>query len=108
MKKLTGKQSWFRNKKKDPLEEKEKKKENREREKKDEEHTFQKDGNSEKEKKDPKAVVFVPYTPNSALAKELRLVEESMENLTGTRLKIVEKAGIQLKRILVKSNPWAV
>ena len=30
-----------------------------------------------------------------------------MENLTGTILKIVEKAGIQLKRILVKSNPWA-
>ena len=30
-----------------------------------------------------------------------------MEALTGTRLKIVENAGIQLKRILVKSNPWA-
>ena len=72
-----------------------------------EEQTFQKDGNSGKKKNDPKAVVFVPYTPNSALAKELRIVEESMEILTGTRLKIVEKAGIQLKRILVKSNPWA-
>ena len=30
-----------------------------------------------------------------------------MESLTGTRIKIVEKAGIQLKRILVKNNPWA-
>ena len=91
------------------MEEKEKRKENRERERenKDEEQIFQTDGNSDKKKNDPKAVVFVPYTPNSALAKELRLVEESMENLTGTRLKIVEKAGIQLKRILVKANPWA-
>ena len=68
---------------------------------------MQKDGNKDKERKDPKAVVFVPYTANSALAKELRLVEETMETLTGTRLKIVEKAGIQLKRILVKQNPWA-
>ena len=66
---------------------------------------MQKAGN--KENKDPKVLVFVPYTANSALAKELRNVEESMETLTGTRLKIVEKAGIQLKRILVKSNPWA-
>ena len=37
----------------------------------------------------------------------MRNVEEGMETLTGTRLKIVEKAGIQQKRILVKTNPWA-
>ena len=30
-----------------------------------------------------------------------------MEMLTGTRIKIVEKAGIQLKQLIVKSNPWA-
>ena len=68
------------------MEEKEKRKETRERERenKDEEQIFQTDGNSDKKKNDPKAVVFVPYTPNSALAKELRLVEESMEILTGT------------------------
>ena len=64
---------------------------------------MQKAGN--KENKDPKVLVFVPYTANSALAKELRNVEESMETLTGKRLKMVEKALIQLKRILVKSNP---
>ena len=49
----------------------------------------------------------MPYTPNSELAKELRQVEEVMETMSGMRLKIVEKAGIQLKRILVKTNPWA-
>ena len=56
---------------------------------------------------EPKAVIFVPYTPNSELAKELRKVEENMLALSGMRLKIVEKAGIQLKNILVKTNPWA-
>ena len=56
---------------------------------------------------EPKAVIFVPYTPNSELAKELRKVEEVMERLSGMKMKVVEKAGIQLKRILVKSNPWA-
>ena len=85
-------------------EEKEKRKETMER--------IEEDGKEKKKagsqgQKDPKAVIFVPFTPNSALAKELREVEESMENLTGMRMKIVEKAGIQLKRILVKSNPWA-
>ena len=55
----------------------------------------------------PKAVIFVPCTPNSELAKELRKVEDVMETMSGMRMKIVEKAGIQLKRILVKTNPWA-
>ena len=103
VKKLNGKQSWFKNKPRDPIEEKEKMKENRERENLEE--TFQKA--EKKEKNDPKAVIFVPYTPNSGLTKELRKIEETMETLTGTRLKIVEKAGIQLKRVLVQSNPWA-
>ena len=49
----------------------------------------------------------MPYTPNSELAKELRKVEEVMESISGTKMKVVEKAGIQQKRILVKSNPWA-
>ena len=30
-----------------------------------------------------------------------------METLSGMRMKVVEKAGIQLKRILVKTNLWA-
>jgi type III secretory pathway component EscV len=71
------------------------------------------DRDSQKENKnsnkniEPKAVLYVPYTPNSELAKELRKVEEVMEKMSGMRMKVVEKAGIQLKRILVKTNPWA-
>ena len=100
--KLNSKQSWFKNK---PL----KREEENEKERREREQTmtdkFQKAGNSVRE--DPKAGTLVPYTHNSALVKELRQVEDVMEKLTGTRLKIVEKAGIQLTRILVKSNPWS-
>ena len=56
---------------------------------------------------DPKSVIFIPFTPNSSLAKELREVEDYMEKLTGSRIKIVEKAGVQIKQVLVKGNPWA-
>ena len=106
MKKMNGKQSWYKTKQSDKIEEREKRKENRERTEKKQVEKVQKDENK-KRLSDPKAVIFVPYTPNSALAKELRLVEESMESLKGTRIKTVEKAGNQLKRVLVKSNPWS-
>ena len=60
-----------------------------------------------KKNQDPKAVIFVPFTPGSALAEELREVEEMMEKMSGTRFKIVERAGIQLQRIISRTNPWA-
>ena len=105
-KKLTGKTDWFKTKSRDIEEEEMKKRELKERimepEKK------EKAGQSTtKRGKDPQSVMFVPYTPNSELAKELRKVEDMMEALSGMRIKIVEKAGIQMKQILVKSNPWA-
>ena len=54
-----------------------------------------------------RAVIFVPYTPGSKLAKELRQNEELMEKLTGVRIKIQERTGIQLEKLLTKSNHWA-
>ena len=103
-KKMTGKTTWFLNKAKDKDEEDQKRKEWRERE---QDEKMGKDGGKQKTKHDPKAVIFVPYTPNSGLAKELREVGESLLNLSGMKIKIVEKAGVQLKNILVKTNPWA-
>jgi hypothetical protein len=105
LQKLNGKGSWFKNKPVDRDEEKQKKKENRER--LDKEKKKQSAGDTEKKWGDPKAVMFIPYTPNSELAKELRKVEDMMEAMSGMRIKIVEKTGVQLKRILVKTNPWA-
>jgi hypothetical protein len=89
----------------DQEEEKQKRKEKRERI--DPENKYQKAGKVEMKRLDPKAVMFVPYTPNSGLAKELRKVEDMMEIMSGMRMRIVEKTGVQLKRILVKTNPLA-
>ena len=58
-----------------------------------------------KEKK-VKAVMFVPYTPGSELAKRLRKAEEMIQDMTGYRLKIVERAGLKLQDALTKADPW--
>ena len=53
-----------------------------------------------------KAVLFAPFTHNSALAKELRMAEEKLGELTGYKLKVVERAGMKLEDLLRKSDPW--
>ena len=53
-----------------------------------------------------KAVMFVPFTKGSQLAKQMRENEQMMEQMSGYRLKIVERGGIKLESILVKRNPW--
>ena len=58
-----------------------------------------------KEKK-VKAVMFVPYTLGSELAKRLRQAEEMIQDMTGYRLKIVESAGLKLQDALTKADPW--
>ena len=52
-----------------------------------------------------KAVMFVQHTPFSELAKRLRKAEEKLEDLTGYRIKIVERAGSKLKDLIHSSNP---
>ena len=67
-----------------------------------------KEEKKEKEKeKDFTSVLFVNQTPNGVLAKKLQKVENDISKLTGDRVKIVERGGTTLKRMLVKSNPWA-
>ena len=63
--------------------------------------------NCKKQDKSPIGVLFVPKTPGAELAKRLRAAENELEKLTGERIKIVERAGMMVKRILHKSNPWA-
>ena len=60
-----------------------------------------------KEPKKVKAVMFVPYTKHCELAARLRESEETMCDMTGYKLKIVEKGGTKLVDILHKANPWA-
>ena len=58
------------------------------------------------EKKQVKTVIFVPHTTNSGLANELREKEARLEEITGEKIKIVEKGGRKLENILTSKNPW--
>ena len=53
-----------------------------------------------------KAVMFVPYTNGSELAKRLRENEENLNKITKNRIKIVERTGTKLQDLLTKSDPW--
>ena len=50
--------------------------------------------------------MFVPHTTGSGLAKALRRNEEYLQEITGNRVKIVEKSGTKIEDILTKTDPW--
>ena len=62
---------------------------------------------SAKGKSNIKSVLFVPFTQGSKLAKKMRDSELKLEEMTGYRLKIVERGGTKLEDILIKKNLWA-
>ena len=51
------------------------------------------------------SVLFVPHTTDSNLAKKFREKEETLKEITGNKIKIVERAGVKLQEILVR-DPW--
>ena len=53
-----------------------------------------------------KAVMFIPYTPGSELAKLLRENEEHLNKITNCKIKIVERACTKLQDLITKSDPW--
>ena len=53
-----------------------------------------------------KSVIFVPHTTNSELAQEMRKTEETLKNITGDKIKIVEKAGKKLEDLITGKDPW--
>ena len=58
------------------------------------------------EKYPVQAVMFVPHTPGSELAKLLRANEEKISQITKNKIKIVERVGKKLQDLITKSNPW--
>ena len=61
----------------------------------------------------PVAPIFIPRTQGGALLDRLRRVEERLtfsgpgRSSTTPKLKLVEQAGVMLRAILTKSNPWS-
>ena len=104
-KKLLAKTTWFRDKRKreEDAEEDEIQLPARKRRSNEMQKT-KKDGG--KMQVEVKAVMFVPFTQGSHLAKNLRDAEEKLGSITGFRLKLVERAGDKLEDLLTKSNPW--
>ena len=51
--------------------------------------------------------LFIPFTPGSQLAKQLKEAEERSSADRKIRFRFVERAGTSLKSILQKSDPWA-
>ena len=52
-------------------------------------------------------VMFVDQTMGGVLAKRLQEVEDRLAGVTGYRIRMVESAGTQLRRMLPNTNPWA-
>ena len=119
-KKLTERENWYKDKEKDQdLDEENQKRREKEggkmqKSRKDQARAqAHAAGGKDAEKRQPvqgasvvKAAMFVPYTPHSGLAKELRELEYELEKIVGYRLKIVERAGDKLQDLLTTSNPW--
>ena len=53
-----------------------------------------------------KSVIFVPRTPSSRLCKQLRAEEQRLAVITGYRVKVQDRGGTQLRRILCRKNPY--
>ena len=113
-KKLTARTSWYKNTNKngkreyvlDEEEEEDMRRRNaakrakKPREEPGQEETEKIDKNTNLETTDKnknKAVLFVPYTVGSILAKRLREAEENLLHSTGYKLKIVERSGSKLE-----------
>ena len=99
------KTSWYKKKRKKDEEDEKEEGESSGKRRKDEKE-IKEEKVERKEEKKVKAVLFSPYTKNSALAMKLREAEEKLATLTGYKLKIVERAGTKLEDLLTKSKAW--
>ena len=98
-KKLIEKVTWFKNTKR-------KEKEGKGRQ------DYQNEGRNryrhqlEKITDSPQAVIFVPYTHKSELAKRVREIIQNLKPFTRINLKVVERSGRKVIETMHRSNPW--
>ena len=58
------------------------------------------------EKKQVKSIIFIPHTRDSKLAMLLRDRKGKLEETSGDRVKIIEKAGRKIEEIFTNKDPW--
>ena len=98
-KKILSKTTWFKNKKE---EDNEREAGNRRPGSKSKKRLEKPEGQGE-----VATVLFVERTWHGELARRLRQAETDLYNLTGDKIKIVERTGTTLKDLLHNTNPWA-
>ena len=91
-KKLLGREEWFLDKKKEETMTNRRKK---------------RSYNPKTKSPNTESVLFVCQTRHGQLAKRLQQVEDNIAQVTGNRVKVVERSGTTIRQLLVKSNPWA-
>ena len=96
-KKLTEKTSWYKPRKDKKLEEKIHPPERK---------IKKKDYKKDHRNFEVRAVMFVPRTKGGVLATRLREAEEKLAEITGYKVKVVERGGMMILRCLHKANPW--
>ena len=96
-KKLVGKTSWYKQRKRNSDEETQRQVGGKDRKRGKMDHH---------EKLKTRAVLFVPQTPLGELARRIREDLQRMENLTKFRLKVVERAGTSLQNLLSQTSIW--
>ena len=106
MKKLTGKEDWYKSKKSESSQSEEI------MTLKTGSHMIRKKGmrrqtrqSVQKKEYEPAAVLFIRRTPGGTLVNQLRKEEEKLWPVLGHRLKLVEKCGTKLKSLLWKADP---
>ena len=63
----------------------------------------------QKEDKDeavPQTVMFVPRTQGGVLMQKLRQAEEQLQPILDTKVRLVERCGVQLAKLLIATDPW--
>lgn len=61
----------------------------------------------EQPKKTPASIIFVKRTPGGKLATDLKQVERDLSKTLNQHVKVIERNGIQLQRLVTKVDPWA-
>ena len=59
-----------------------------------------------KKGEDIKSMIFIPHTVDSNLARTLKDREVKLKEITGDKIKVVERAGMKLEDILTRKTPW--